>query len=949
MSEIRFNFFNSKSDNRVQDADITWEELVGLLSTGHQPLPDKFSAPAFNAVRYIDLNTALHQKSGFNTDHDSGRPFVQRLRENILEVNALVLDYDDTLSIAEAMQRFKDYEYVGYTSWGHMETKGVEKFRLVIRLTKPIPARIGKRNDWQEITAAIRHFAGPCDPKCLNPNQIYFIPTTHSSRIRHASVWHNKGGALDWEAFEKSQSVADTASGEVGLSGVVKGKQSGRYLLPDTLLHTAKGEIRVGDVKGKIQRVFCPFHDDKNGTEFVKRVSESGNIFLYCRRCDESFYMRQDQEDGGKLNTTATGKVLDPEIASTRIPTLEEWFEGVVDDKYQNADVDRAKKQLEQIKRNILTDDAARQKSHIVYMPEGAGKSRLALQFVLEGHKVVFACKSWEQVFEKHAAFNKEILPHGMRAEIAFSREGRIKKRFKVDVIRDLSRDSFTPGDIQKEETLKLIEHAHPKLNPAFIRLCWEFFSMDEERFRQIADEADRIEKSALGRITAIEKTRITQERALNDFFSGDTNPVYPDHIDNEESGEDEMFLHSRMVLTTFAQLRLIASKHDRIPRDWIVWFDDPGAEDVIDISPFKARRGSDPTLEEAVKGTRIVDNVRYDLRRPEQSLGYAVRQHRCVYTTTEALTKRLLCKMFVTRGQPYEVHDRMEAIVQGNVTLLGTENVQRRYDAMIPLVVRRLEKKGNKVILIADGLASKYNHTNSKGQNALNRTNIVIEISVPHPARIRTLCDALGVSFKENGDSISKELMLDQLHQAIGRNSGYRWQGLECVALVDKNRHAHLAKECRYLINKNNSVIIDRIKTMGRSDQRIPDDKSELVREMESLLTHIDDYVCDDRVIRHDVSHVVKTIEKEEERFSYLARLLLALTSHSNVRFDEKPSKEESSNRVVSKYRTLGEWVLETHAPKLNAKEVMTRYQRLLKEIDDSRTEAAKRKKARN
>jgi len=42
-------------------------------------------------------------------------------------------------------------------------------------------------------------------------------------------------------------------------------------------------------------------------------------------------------------------------------------------------------------------------------MPEGSGKSRLVLELAKDGKKIIFACKSWEQVESKY----KEYLSTG--------------------------------------------------------------------------------------------------------------------------------------------------------------------------------------------------------------------------------------------------------------------------------------------------------------------------------------------------------------------------------------------------------------------------------------------------------------------------------------------------------------------------------------------------------
>ena len=127
-------------------------------------------------------------------------------------------------------------------------------------------------------------------------------------------------------------------------------------------------------------------------------------------------------------------------------------------------------------------------------------------------------------------------------------------------------------------------------------------------------------------------------------------------------------------------------------------------------------------------------------------------------------------------------------------------------------------KKNGHEVRLIADGLSSEFNHSNNKGRNDLNETNILVELSIPHPDEVKTICDALDMSFVKDRNEVRRLIMLDRMHQSIGRNSGYRYEGYECVVLVDKIYHKHIVEDTRYKIDRNNSVQIDRMTSMGRN-----------------------------------------------------------------------------------------------------------------------------------
>jgi hypothetical protein len=257
-----------------------------------------------------------------------------------------------------------------------------------------------------------------------------------------------------------------------------------------------------------------------------------------------------------------------------------------------------------------------------------------------------------------------------------------------------------------------------------------------------------------------------------------------------------------------------------------------------------------------------------------------------------------------------------MDDISGGKITILGTSKVRKKVDGIIPLIVRRLEKKKYKVRLIADGLSSKVNHSNNKGRNDLNETNILVELSVPHPDEVRTICDAIDMSFDKDQNKVNRLIMLDRMHQAIGRNSGYRYKGCECVVLVDKHVHKHIIVDTRYKIDRHNSVQIDPTRRMGRKDTRTEDTASPLVQEVEHLLNNINEYVLDFRLIKPDIRYVLGSIEDNSDRLKYIIRLLTALSELSGVRFDAAQPNEEPENSVQGKYLNLGNWILETWVP---------------------------------
>jgi hypothetical protein len=293
MDTIHINPFRSNKDNRVRTHPTSWDLLVRFILPGPLVVAEKQQAPLFNAVQYKTIDEVPSESSDWAVDYETGESFVKRRKVNILQVDCLVLDYDDGLTIDQAKERFSAYEYVGYSSYNHLVKPGVHKFRLVFRLTSPIPAWVKfdeyerpiAWGDWYYLQETLKAFAGPCDPASLNANQIYYVPSVHPDNRHLAVAWHHQGEPLDWTTFDRVApnhrpvlSLADTHEQIV--------RRSDKTLHPNDTLETERGPIRVGDVQGKIEGVLCPFHPDKKGSEFVKRVFKTGNVFLHCRTPD---------------------------------------------------------------------------------------------------------------------------------------------------------------------------------------------------------------------------------------------------------------------------------------------------------------------------------------------------------------------------------------------------------------------------------------------------------------------------------------------------------------------------------------------------------------------------------------------------------------------------------------------------------------------------------------
>jgi len=289
-------------------------------------------------------------------------------------------------------------------------------------------------------------------------------------------------------------------------------------------------------------------------------------------------------------------------------------------------------------------------------------------------------------------------------------------------------------------------------------------------------------------------------------------------------------------------------------------------------------------------KGTVLIECKWYYRRERKEALDHSTRKHCAVFTTTEFQTRTALTyHLSKTRGDAPKVYDQMDRIDRGRIAILGTRFVRRRLDAFIPLFLYRLRKEGVPVELIANGVGARFNHSNSRGLNTLDAANIITEISLPHVSQTTTYCDNVDIDWASHNQTVALNIMTDQMHQAIGRNAGYRFKGFETVVLVDPIRHKALVGNCRYNIDRENSVVVDRIRTMQRGEVRISQSASPLVKRLEEMFNGVDAFVADGRRINSEVDHVVKAIDQLEKRLNYVSRLLAALTTLSGVRFDSE------------------------------------------------------------
>ena len=219
-NSIAVALFNGVNDAIVlpeKTDEISWLEFINdPVINEHEILTDKnegtgFTTASFKTIEDDDVET----KTDFNN-----QIVVRRTANNIKQYHALIVDVDGGMTIDEAKERFKDNEYLGYTSFNHC-TKKVKnddgevtfiefdytnhKFRLVFLISDAVsPDEFRSRKD-----ALLSYFKG-ADKSTFAISRLFYTASCPAYFKAEARVWHNKGETLDILSFDENTVITKT-------------------------------------------------------------------------------------------------------------------------------------------------------------------------------------------------------------------------------------------------------------------------------------------------------------------------------------------------------------------------------------------------------------------------------------------------------------------------------------------------------------------------------------------------------------------------------------------------------------------------------------------------------------------------------------------------------------------------------------------------------------------
>lgn len=365
----RYSQDNNDKPGQITSLSKTWDQIVDMFST---PGIQKDPAKRANEYHFNGYDGSTRRKKPFDT------------------VNLLVLDYDDGMTVAEAIERFSNYKFILYTSYNHLFDKHgngkiFEKFRIIFPLAKPLI-----NQQYLLKTNALLTFGGNVDPASFHNGQIFLMPLCRSKDAPF-QFHSNSGELLDISGFADNNATkgVNTNTHFVGKEADV----SGRVIYNDTPLYSAiYGYFTPDSLDGTfVPQVRCPFHHDATpGAYFINFPQRQ--LFRCNGGCGDF-----DVVNKNKINS------VDP----------------------SNIDRHDDNKLLTGVVQQFLADSD----SHcVIKSPEGMGKSTTVVQGLLEKKRqVVFLSLSNKQVEEKGETF-KQMFPN-KKVLTLISQEYQLKKR----------------------------------------------------------------------------------------------------------------------------------------------------------------------------------------------------------------------------------------------------------------------------------------------------------------------------------------------------------------------------------------------------------------------------------------------------------------------------------------------------------------------------------------
>lgn len=154
---MKVSRFRHEFDSRPKLVDIEWAEFTRELTTHDFTHTTKERLPCFSPAEFMPDAPTKQAKY-------------------VLRVHFGVIDLDDVTDdeMRRVLEACAGLHQCWYTTWSHPEAmlKSRMRLRVVVPFSRPVDVREWP-GFWPRMVARL---GGLCDPKCSNPDRIYFGP-----------------------------------------------------------------------------------------------------------------------------------------------------------------------------------------------------------------------------------------------------------------------------------------------------------------------------------------------------------------------------------------------------------------------------------------------------------------------------------------------------------------------------------------------------------------------------------------------------------------------------------------------------------------------------------------------------------------------------------------------------------------------------------------------------
>jgi hypothetical protein len=219
-------------------------------------------------------------------------------KKNYIGMYGMTVDVDNGITVDEAKELFKEYNYIIHTSTSHkadLPTKGgiKDRFRIILPFDPSLYNKYPTTEAAQAIYAIIIKKFPFVDPSCAEPARKYF-PFLNSSYPQLFELYINDTGVyykVDSGEFADMVLALTSAKKTRKFVGspddIADGNKKHIYWDTEVVLKDKVTKVKIKDFKEVTQSVFCPFCDDINsdGTSAWITFNSDGYPILVCDHC----------------------------------------------------------------------------------------------------------------------------------------------------------------------------------------------------------------------------------------------------------------------------------------------------------------------------------------------------------------------------------------------------------------------------------------------------------------------------------------------------------------------------------------------------------------------------------------------------------------------------------------------------------------------------------------